>query len=54
MEKLIVRAVPLERLCEYGSNFHSKISKEKGSDCYDDIDESEYACEEKKRIMVSF
>ena len=50
MERLIVRAVPLDKLCEYEG---AKIPKNHETDCYDDIDETDYACAEKQRIMVS-
>lgn len=50
MSKMIVKAIPLERLCEYeGQN---NIPKNAKSDCYNDVDESEYACAEKQRIEV--
>ncbi|CAG2122390.1 unnamed protein product, partial [Medioppia subpectinata] len=47
MSKMIVKAIPLDKLCEYGPNDLPKKAK---SDCYNDIDESEYACAEKQRI----
>lgn len=50
MDKMIVKAIPLEKLCEYEGNGVPKHSK---SDCYNDIDESDYACAEKQRILVS-
>lgn len=49
MNKMIVKAIPLERLCEYGLDSMPKGAK---SDCYNDVDESEYACAEKQRIEV--
>ncbi|CAG2174371.1 unnamed protein product, partial [Oppiella nova] len=49
MSKMIVKAIPLEKLCEYGPN---GLPKKARSDCYNDIDESEYACAEKQRIEV--
>jgi hypothetical protein len=51
MDKLIVKSQPLDRLCEYGGKGVPKNSR---SDCYNDIDETEYACAEKQRIMVRF
>lgn len=51
MEKLIVRAVPLEKLCEYEGE---EPPKQHESDCYNDVDETPYACAEKQRILVSF
>lgn len=49
MSKMIVKAIPLDKLCEFGPNGLPKKAK---SDCYNDIDESEYACAEKQRIEV--
>lgn len=48
--KVIVRARPLDRLCQFGG-----MARPKGepSDCYKDLDESEFACEEKRRFQVS-
>lgn len=48
--KMIVKSVQLEKLCEFGGD-----PKPKGnpSDCYNDLDETEFACDEKKRFMVS-
>lgn len=50
MSKMIVKAISLEKLCEYGPSGLPKGTK---SDCYNDVDESEYACAEKQRIEVS-
>ena len=50
MEKLIVRAVPLDKLCEYEGG---ELPKKHESDCYMDLDESPFACAEKQRILVS-
>lgn len=47
--KVIVKSRPIHKLCEYEGNI-PKIHK---SDCYNDVDESDYACKEKYRIMVS-
>ena len=48
--KMIVKSIPLDKLCEYqGKN----VPKNSRSDCYNDIDETEYACAEKQRILVS-
>lgn len=51
MSKIVVKAINLDKLCEYGPNGLPKGAK---SDCYNDVDESEYACAEKQRIEVSF
>lgn len=50
-DKMIVQARPLSKLCEHGSN---GLPPDYKSDCYNDVDESEYACKEKYRIMVSY
>ncbi|XP_076044352.1 uncharacterized protein LOC143027155 [Oratosquilla oratoria] len=48
-DKMYVRATPLEKLCE----FHGRrLPPSYKSDCYNDVDESEWACKEKKRIML--
>jgi len=49
MDKMIVKAVPLDRLCEFEGN---GIPKKYRQDCYNDIDESDYACAEKQRILL--
>ncbi|KAH9401822.1 hypothetical protein TYRP_017233 [Tyrophagus putrescentiae] len=49
MSKIVVKAISLEKLCEYGPNGLPKGAK---SDCYNDVDESEYACAEKQRIEL--
>ncbi|XP_011506115.1 PREDICTED: uncharacterized protein LOC105368721 isoform X2 [Ceratosolen solmsi marchali] len=47
-DKMIVKAKPLSRLCQFEGG---PIPKDYKSDCYNDVDESEYACKEKYRIM---
>ncbi|KAL9928995.1 uncharacterized protein ACN427_009018 isoform 2-T2 [Glossina fuscipes fuscipes] len=49
MNKLIVRSRPLHKLCEYEGR---PLPEDYKSDCYGDIDESNYACKEKYRIMM--
>lgn len=48
---LCFRAKPLEKLCEFEGG---PIPEDYKSDCYQDVDESSYACKEKYRIMVSY
>ncbi|GLV36668.1 hypothetical protein CBL_02497 [Carabus blaptoides fortunei] len=48
-DKLIVKARPLKRLCEFEGK---PIPRDYKSDCYQDVDETEYACKEKYRIMM--
>ncbi|KAL1481993.1 hypothetical protein MTO96_034092 [Rhipicephalus appendiculatus] len=47
LDKMIVKARPVEKLCEFEGKGLPKGYK---SDCYNDVDESEYACAEKQRI----
>ncbi|XP_076335551.1 uncharacterized protein LOC143238852 [Tachypleus tridentatus] len=49
MEKMFVKARPLNKLCEFGGKGIPKYHK---SDCYNDIDETDYACKEKRRILM--
>lgn len=44
-----MRAVPLDKLCEYEGG---ELPKKHDSDCYLDVDESPFACAEKQRILV--
>ncbi|XP_015594275.1 uncharacterized protein LOC107267288 isoform X2 [Cephus cinctus] len=50
-EKMIVRAKPLSKLCQFEGG---PIPEDYKSDCYNDVDETEYACKEKYRIMKRF
>lgn len=47
-DKMIVKAKPLTKLCEFGGR---GLPDDYKSDCYNDVDESDYACAEKRRIM---
>lgn len=49
IDKMIVRARPLSKLCEFDGQ---PLPEDYKSDCYHDVDESEFACKEKARIMV--
>lgn len=49
IDKMIVRARPLKKLCEFDGK---PIPEDYKSDCYHDVDESDFACKEKARIMV--
>ncbi|XP_060533664.1 uncharacterized protein LOC132706377 [Cylas formicarius] len=49
MDKLIVKARPLSKLCEFEG---AAIPEDYKSDCYQDVDESRFACKEKYRIMM--
>ncbi|KAG8234238.1 hypothetical protein J437_LFUL007745 [Ladona fulva] len=46
---MIVKARPLTKLCEFDGKL--PLPADYKSDCYKDIDETEFACKEKKRIM---
>lgn len=50
IDKLYVHARPLSKLCEFDGKPPPKSHK---PDCYQDVDETEYACKEKQRIMVT-
>uniref|UniRef100_A0A1B6LML5 Uncharacterized protein n=1 Tax=Graphocephala atropunctata TaxID=36148 RepID=A0A1B6LML5_9HEMI len=49
IDKMIVRARPLNKLCEFDNG---PLPEDYKSDCYHDVDESEFACKEKARIMI--
>lgn len=46
---MIVKAKPLKKLCEYEGK---PLPDDYKSDCWNDVDETEYACSEKKRILL--
>ena len=48
-DNLIVKARSLSKLCEFEGKQLPKTYK---SDCYNDVDETDFACKEKQRIMV--
>ncbi|XP_072393212.1 uncharacterized protein [Diabrotica undecimpunctata] len=48
-DKMIVKAKPLKKLCEFEGK---PLPEDYKSDCYQDVDESDYACKEKYRIMM--
>ncbi|XP_037927609.1 uncharacterized protein LOC119662125 [Teleopsis dalmanni] len=48
MEKIIVKSQPLYKLCEFQGQ---PLPDDYKPDCYLNVDESEYACKEKYRIM---
>lgn len=49
MNNMLVKARPLSKLCEYKGGDLPEGYK---SDCYGNVDETVYACKEKRRIMV--
>ncbi|XP_035776105.1 uncharacterized protein LOC118458065 [Anopheles albimanus] len=49
MDKMIVKSRPLHKLCEHEGK---PLPEDYKSDCYKDVDESNYACKEKYRIMM--
>jgi ATP-dependent DNA helicase 2 subunit 2 len=48
-DKLLVHSRPLKKLCEFDGK---PLPEDYKSDCFQDVDETEYACKEKYRIMV--
>lgn len=48
-DKLFVHSRPLKKLCEFDGK---PLPEDYKSDCFQDVDETEYACKEKYRIMV--
>lgn len=44
------RARPIKKLCEFEGK---TLPEDYKSDCYQNVDETDYACKEKYRIMVS-
>jgi len=48
MNNMLVKARPLSKLCEYKGG---DLPEGYRSDCYGNVDETVYACKEKRRIM---
>lgn len=48
-DKMLVKSKPLNKLCEFDGR---PLPEDYKSDCYNDVDESEFACAEKKRILI--
>ncbi|XP_070497000.1 uncharacterized protein [Chironomus tepperi] len=49
IDKMIVKAHPISKLCEHEGN---GVPKDSRHDCYQDVDETDFACKEKYRIML--
>jgi len=49
LEGMIVKAKPLKSLCEHEGR---GLPEEYKSDCWNDVDETEFACSEKKRFLL--
>lgn len=49
IQGMIVKAKPLKNLCEHQSR---GLPDDYKSDCWNDVDETEFACSEKKRILL--
>jgi len=49
MKNMLVKAKSLSKLCEYNAG---ELPEGYKSDCYGNVDETAYACKEKRRIMV--
>merc|ERR1719369_2225809 len=48
---MIVKARPLKALCQHQGR---PLPDEIVSDCWNDVDETEFACKEKERMMIFF
>ena len=48
-DNMIVKAKSLKKLCEFEGG---QLPADYKSDCYNDVDETDFACKEKQRIMV--
>lgn len=49
LEGMIVKARPLKALCEFEGR---PLPEDYKSDCWNDVDETEFACSEKQRILL--
>merc|ERR1712183_1168259 len=49
IDRMLVKSKPMKKLCEYEGRGLPSQAK---SDCWNDVDETEYACSEKKRILL--
>ena len=49
LEGMIVKARPIEKLCEHDGK---RLPDDYVSDCWNDVDETHFACSEKKRILL--
>merc|ERR1712127_250758 len=49
IDRMLVKSKPMKKLCEHEGRPLPEGAK---SDCWNDVDETEYACTEKKRIML--
>jgi len=49
IDRMLVKSKPMKKLCEYEGR---RLPDDAKSDCWNDVDETEYACSEKKRIML--
>jgi len=49
LQGMIVKAKPLKNLCEHQGR---GLPDDYKSDCWNDVDETEFACSEKKRILL--
>merc|ERR1711983_760747 len=49
IDRMLVKSKPMKKLCEYEGR---GLPEDVKSDCWNDVDETEYACSEKKRIML--
>jgi hypothetical protein len=49
VDQMLVKSKPMKKLCEYEGR---PLPEDYKSDCWNDVDETEFACQEKKRIQL--
>jgi len=49
IDRMLVKSRPMKKLCEYEGR---PLPEDYKSDCWNDVDETEFACQEKKRINL--
>jgi len=49
IDRMLVKSKPMKKLCEYDGR---PLPADYKSDCWNDVDETEFACQEKKRIKL--
>jgi len=49
VDRMLVKSRPMKKLCEWEGR---RLPEDYKSDCWNDVDETEFACQEKKRIEL--
>jgi len=49
VDRMLVKSRPIKKLCEWEGR---RLPEDYKSDCWNDVDETEFACQEKKRIEL--